>query len=537
MSLKSSIQNHHIMFLTDLDCPQSDAVLRKASSEDLFKFPFRWLVLTYSKGDKKPSALWNCPLLADSDLVLAYRKNDTFDMVELYKPALNFTMQVNPRGYYNGNLMDFMGYNSLFRRRRDLMGHSLTMANVIQDSNSTKYHLPKENGLEPQHDAIAKICWMNAKLAFEMLNATPRYIFSYRWGYKVNGQWSGMINDLHSERADLGTNCVVSDIERLNVVTYTDMLAPFRVRFIFRQPPLPYVSNIFSLPFRTSVWLAVFICCIISTITIYFATKWEARIVRSPTQLDGTVSDAMLLTMSAVSQQGCAMEPKKASGRIMLWVLFTALMALYAAYSANIVVLLQAPSNSIRTLHQLAHSKMTLAANDVDYNHFIFSLFKDPDHVSIYKIIQPEKGREQFYELNEGVEKIRQGLFAFHSIVEPVYRRVEETFLETEKCDLMEIDFLGSFDPFVPVKKDSPYLELLRVVFKRIRESGIASALAKRLQVEKPKCATKQTAFSSVGLVDFRPVLLLMVYGVAVSVTICLIEIVVHKICMRLHSK
>nr|ARO70293.1 antennal ionotropic receptor 75p [Dendrolimus punctatus] len=151
-------------------------------------------------------------------------------------------------------------------------------------------------------------------------------------------------------------------------------------------------------------------------------------------------------------------------GRIMLWVLFTALMALYAAYSANIVVLLQAPSNSIRTLHQLAYSKMTLAANDVDYNHFIFSLFKDPDHVSIYKIIQPEKGREQFYELNEGVEKIRQGLFAFHSIVEPVYRRVEETFLETEKCDLMEIDFLGSFDPFVPVKKDSPFLELLRVV-------------------------------------------------------------------------
>lgn len=56
-----------------------------------------------------------------------------------------------------------------------------------------------------------------------------------------------------------------------------------------------------------------------------------------------------------------------------------------------------------------------------------------------------------------------QGLFAFHSIVEPVYRRVEQTFLEMEKCDLVEVDFMMGFDPSVPVKKDSPYLELLRV--------------------------------------------------------------------------
>lgn len=58
----------------------------------------------------------------------------------------------------------------------------------------------------------------------------------------------------------------------------------------------------------------------------------------------------------------------------MVLVLFAALMALYAAYSANIVVLLQAPSPSIRTLAQLARSKMTIAAHDVDYNHFVFQV-------------------------------------------------------------------------------------------------------------------------------------------------------------------
>lgn len=57
-----------------------------------------------------------------------------------------------------------------------------------------------------------------------------------------------------------------------------------------------------------------------------------------------------------------------------------------------------------------------------------------------------------------------QGLFAFHAILELVYLRVEETFLENEKCDLMQLDFINSHDPFVPVYKHSPYLELLRVV-------------------------------------------------------------------------
>jgi hypothetical protein len=47
--------------------------------------------------------------------------------------------------------------------------------------------------------------------------------------------------------------------------------------------------------------------------------------------------------------------------------------------------------------------------------------------------------------------------------VEPIYRRIEETFQEMEKCDLHEVDFLNGFDPFIPVKKDSPYLDLLRV--------------------------------------------------------------------------
>ncbi|XP_028169038.1 glutamate receptor ionotropic, kainate 2-like isoform X1 [Ostrinia furnacalis] len=534
---RSTNQDHDLMFLVDLDCPDSEEVLRNASSNNLFRFPFRWLVLSKAGlMDHRNATLWKCPVLISSDLVLAEENEKEFVLTELYRSSPDGPMLSSPRGKYNGAFLDSRPHRELFRRRRDLMGHALVMANVIQDSNSTKEHLLKEDRLELQNDAAVKICWIAARHAFEMLNATRRHIFSYRWGYKVNGEWSGMIQDIKSNRADLATNCVLYS-ERLDVVTFTDMVAPLRMRFVFRQPPLAYVSNIFSLPFSSNVWVAIAVCTAASTLTLCLTSHWETKVEKNPTQLDGSISDALLLTLSAVAQQGCFVEPKRAPGRILEWFLFTALMALYAAYSANIVVLLQAPSNSIKSLSQLAASKITLAANDVDYSRFVLSPYKDPTHVHIYRRIMPEGEKPNFYHIHEGVEKIRQGLFAYHSIVEPVYRRIEETFLEQEKCDLTEVDFVNGFDAFTPVKKDSPYLEMLRVVYKQIREAGVQGALIKRFLVPKPRCVGEMSAFTSVGLLDIQPVLVFMVYGLLLSVLIAIGEIVVHKVTKRCSIK
>ncbi|XP_053614291.1 glutamate receptor 1 isoform X2 [Plodia interpunctella] len=529
LDTKSKYHDHYTMFLLDAHCPGFDDVIASAISRKLFATPYRWLILDDRQHELHPD--W--PMYSDSDVVVAQRTEDGYKMTEIHKPSNSSSMVYYPRGYYNATtatLADTRPSRTLFRRRRDVMGAPITMSNVIQDSNSTQYHLPREDRLELQYDVVAKVCWVNVKIAFEMLNATPRYIFSHRWGYKQRGEWDGMINDLHTGNAELGTNCLVSDPQRLSVITYTDTLSSFRVRFIFRQPPLSYVSNIFSLPFSSSVWVAVAVCAAIATAAFYVTSKWEAKGGTSPTQLDGSMGDALLLTMSAVSQQGCVLEPRRVSGRIMLWIFFAALMALYAAYSANIVVLLQAPSKSIRTLAQLANSKLTIAANDVDYNHFVFKLYPDPVRVAISKRLEPEKGRGQFYDIKDGVERIRQGLFAFHSIVEPVYRQIEKTFLEYEKCDLVEVDYLNGFEPLVPVKKDSPYLELLRIVFKQIRESGIQSAVNRRMQIPKPHCSGQVAAFSSVGILDLKPVMLLMVYGTLLSVGILFVEILFGRL-------
>ncbi|KAJ0174307.1 hypothetical protein K1T71_010453 [Dendrolimus kikuchii] len=472
-----NFQEHTVLFLIDLECPNAAEVLVMAASKQLFRLGYRWLVLTNDIDDeeKNISTLYNSPVLADSDLVLAKRSGNQFVVVELYKPGLNFTMQTYMRGYFDNTLIDVRPHRELFKRRRNLLGYGITMANVIQDSNSTKYHLPLEDRQELQYDAVSKVCWVYAKLAFEMLNATPKYIYSYRWGYQVNGNWSGMIYDVHAKKADLGTNCIIFR-DRLDMVTFADKVAPLRMRFVFRQPPLSYASNIFYMPFSTNVWLGIGVCAAVCTVTLYLTSKWEVKIEKNPCQLDGSIGDALLLTMSAVTQQGCFIEPRRA------------------------------PVLYVTTLCTIKKEKIIILLSEINY------YFKE----NLWFL-------GQFHSASPG------GLFAFHSVVEPVYRRIQDTFQENEKCDLSEVDFLNNFDAFTPMRKDSPYLELIRVVYKQIREAGFKHILNERFQATKPRCLTRILSFTSVGLMDTRPVLIMMLYGIMLSVIIGVLEIIVHK--------
>lgn len=74
-------------------------------------------------------------------------KTTTTNNFLVHKPSPAGPTYSNARGYYNGTLIDTRPHRELFRRRQNIMGHPLTMANVIQDSNSSQYHLPREDRL------------------------------------------------------------------------------------------------------------------------------------------------------------------------------------------------------------------------------------------------------------------------------------------------------------------------------------------------------------------------------------------------------
>lgn len=142
--------------------------------------------------------------------------------------------------------------------------------------------------------------------------------------------------------------------------------------------------------------------------------------------------------------------------------LLLAFLSLYAAYTANIVALLQSTATSINTLKDLMESGLKIGVYDIVYNRYYFKNNEDPMGREFSERMVENK-TSVWMSLEEGVSKIRMGLFAFHMDTSAGYHVLQETFEEDEKCGLHEIDYLNLLNPLLVIKMQSPYREIIRV--------------------------------------------------------------------------
>ncbi|KAI4461754.1 ionotropic glutamate receptor [Holotrichia oblita] len=290
------------------------------------------------------------------------------------------------------------------------------------------------------------------------------------WGYKNNkSEWSGMIGELTKKEADIGGTPLFLTSDRVSVIDYIAMTTPTKSKFVFRQPKLSYITNVFTLPFKTSVWISSVALVIIISTGLYLVAKWETHKykkleIQQEEFIEPKFLSAFFMAFSAVCQQGTNTIPHTISGRIMTIILFTSLMFLYVSYSANIVALLQSSSTSIQTLNDLLHSRVQVGVDDTVFNRFYFPNATEPIRRAIYlqKVI-PSGQAPRYFPIEEGVKMMRQGLFAFHMETGAGYKLVGETFLENEKCDLQEFQFLEVPDPWLAIQKNSSYKEMLKI--------------------------------------------------------------------------
>lgn len=64
----------------------------------------------------------------------------------------------------------------------------------------------------------------------------------------------------------------------MKVIDYIAMVGSTAVRFVFREPPLALLQNIFTLPFTGGVWMAIVVCVLSCALFLYIASKWEATV-------------------------------------------------------------------------------------------------------------------------------------------------------------------------------------------------------------------------------------------------------------------
>lgn len=194
------------------------------------------------------------------------------------------------------------------------------------------------------------------------------------------------------------------------------------------------------------------------------------------------------------------------------------------------MALLQSPSTKIRTLSDLLHSRLKFGVDDTVFNRYYFAHQTEATRKLIYeqKVLRKD-GSMALMPLEEGVEHLRDGLFAFHMELGVGYKIVSETFFEHEKCDLKELQFYELIDPWYAIQKNSSLKELVKIGLFRLREHGIQERENGLLYTKKPVCHGNGGNFVTVGIVDIKPALLVLCWGFLVTVLVLALEISVKR--------
>ncbi|XP_030036413.2 glutamate receptor ionotropic, delta-1-like [Manduca sexta] len=419
-------------------------------------------------------------------------------------------------------------------RRKDLRGLTIVTSLIISD-NRTKYELYDFRNLLV--DTVTKTTVRHLTPLYHFMNATKAFVFTDNWGYYINGSWNGMIGDLARGDADLGGSLAFITKERLAVVEYLSHPTPITAKFVFREPPLSYQHNLFLLPFKTTVWCCIGAFIVLVLLILYINAHWDIKKFQHYRQktmdftaLRPNLSDITIFLISAMAQQGSHQELKGTLGRLVMFILFLTFVFLYTSYSASIVALLQSSSNQIRSLNDLLHSKLELGVEDVPYNKYYFSTATEPIRKAIYETkVAPKGSRPNFMNIDDGVKKLRNEPFAFNMNTGIGYKYVEKYFLEHQKCGLQEIEYIENNTPWLPCKKHSPFREIYKVGLFRVNEHGLGDRENQLVYAKKPACTARGGNFGSVNMIDFYPVLLLLLYGMITAFLLLFLEIFIHQ--------
>ncbi|XP_063380756.1 uncharacterized protein LOC134667333 isoform X2 [Cydia fagiglandana] len=470
-------QDQHIVFLADLDCPDIVSYFRTNSLNKHFRSPFRWILIDSGNNDTSekyiPNAVANFDILVDSEVILAHHLGDgSYRLHLIYRIGYNTDWKKEFYGTWDESrrLQKEVMEGEIILRRLDLERIELAICYVLTDNDSINHLYDNVND---HIDTITKVNFPTTNHLLDFLNASRKYVFANTWGYRVNGTWNGMTGYLVREEVEIGV-----------------------------------------------------------TIWEWKKTRGheDKKVEADSGILRASVVDVILLIYGAACQQGSTVELKGSLGRIVMLILFLALMFLYTSYAANIVALLQSSSSQIKTLEDLLHSRIKFGVHDTVFNKYYFSTATEPVRKAIYETkVAPRGSTPRFMPMEEGVKKMQKGLFAFHMETGVGYKFVGKYFQESEKCGLKEIQYLQVIDPWLAVRKNTPYKEMFKLGTKRIQEHGLQSRENRLLYEKRPKCSGQGGSFVSVSMVDCYPALLVLFYGSVFSVGLLFIEILTKR--------
>ncbi|XP_063368785.1 glutamate receptor 3-like [Cydia amplana] len=537
-----------VVHLVDLHGKSARDLLYKAIKDESMKSPSRWLLFA-NKNDPNNDRYNDINSIANNDYIdekraiedqftnlyinintevyVAFQRSNCVLLYSVYKIKAHLPLIWEDLGVWTPAGFVRPRPAQAAVRRRDLRGADVVVPTVLLH-NRTLEDMP--DYLHRERDTITKVVYYMCTHLVEWVNGTKVLNGTTSWGYlQPDGQWDGIIREMQDGRADIAGSGMMVQKERVKYLNYVLPPSKIEAMFVFKKPALASVTNIYVLPFGVGVWISTVVLIIISTSTLFLSYFGEDRMKNYDKSWLQKISDGFFDTLCLVFQQGTAADPLSIASRQILLLGLMAFMFLYTAYSANVVALLQSPTNDINSIETLLTSPVACGSQDVVYAWQMFEHESRPIHRLLADRKINSQGKKGFLSVEDGIRKVREGMFAFHVEKTAGFDQIQKTFLEDEKCNLGFIKYMSNTSPFVAFSQITPIKEMLRIGANRIMEVGVQSRSARRLVPERPRCGASAAMFNAVRLSDVAPAFRVLLAIYALTLPILGLEILVKR--------
>nr|CAD7423048.1 unnamed protein product [Timema monikensis] len=513
--------------IVDAECPYSQQLLQRASSEKLFNDLLIWIIF------EKTSTIFNN---SGNNIIISSNKNDGsgyfggstlsprghellrglhvfpnsdvtwvqgvsgchVEFLEVYQATVNTSLIVTGIGTTRTGeehiILKLAGSSGRTRTRSDLRGGVLKAGAVVSYKGIFRaegaYILYPDQfkdmyDLTMRHvDTWSKINYPLVEYLAASMNFSLIVVYSNSYGWQTNGSFDGLMGLLQRFEVDITASGIFMRLDRMEVSHF--------------------VAETF--PDSHNIPAAIFIQCY--------------KHFRSALQ-----SFAVVLLCDTVFT-GHYIAPKSFSLRITSFVFSLTTLFLYTAYSANIVALLQTPYSSIRGLRDLVESPLAVGIQDVEYNHVYLTESLDPVIMNLVKNKLSDKKVNQYCSPDKGIERVQHGMFAFQVDKALAYKLISDTFTERDKCGLMEVELFPLPLMSLATVRGSPYKEFIAQRVRWFREVGILDRIWKLWVSQRPVCEDKLKEFVSVGRMELYPAMQVFRIGAGVSVAVLMAELI-----------
>ncbi|KAI8435574.1 hypothetical protein MSG28_003851 [Choristoneura fumiferana] len=303
----------------------------------------------------------------------------------------------------------------------------------------------------------------------------------------------------------------------LRVLEELKHLHNIRTRYYYRIPTTGpgKFENQFLRPLTPGAWGCVTAVIILCCFVLFLTAKLERR--------PSSIQYAVFSVIATFCQQ---------SRQLAVLVTGASCVLIFNYYTSSVVSwLLNGPPPSINSLEELLESSLSLIFQDIGYTrswlqnptyYFNKKNAEAEDKLRRYKVFNKKVGAPLLIPLDEGIEMVKAGGFAYHTEVYNANSLISKTFSQSELCELGSLESMEKTELYAAVPKDSPYKEFFNWNLLRLFETGIISRIQRGTSSPEITCGGSSPRALALG--GAAPAFMLLAFGFFLSTTILLIE-------------